>query len=337
MIMDPDIPIPPVGYGGIERIVYLLACEYHKAGHQVTVFAGPGSKVPCSLVMFGTSGSVKSKIIRTAEIFQAWGYYLLHHHEYDVMQSFGRLSYFLPIFMAPVKKVMCYQRHITAKNIRIADLLPHRNLAFAALSDSCKSTGNVRGRWKTIYNGVPIEKFTFQSSVTKDAPLIFLGRLDQIKGAHTAIRVAKATGDRLILAGNKPHLSHEIEYYQREVEPLIDQKQIIYVGEVNDEQKNHYLGQAKALLFPIEWDEPFGIVMAESLACGTPVIAFRRGSVPEVIDHGKTGYICDHEDEMVFAVRQINAIRRKDCREVSERRFSGNVIARNYLEYFAQI
>src|SRR5260221_5913892 len=120
---------------------------------------------------------------------------------------------------------------------------------------------------------------------------MFLGRLDRVKGAHIAIKIAKATNNYLILAGNIYHTPDNLAYFKSEIEPQIDNEQIKYVGPLNDLEKNNYLRQAKALLFPIEWDEPFGMVMVESMACGTPVIAFKRGSVPEVVENGISGFI----------------------------------------------
>jgi len=185
--------------------------------------------------------------------------------------------------------------------------------------------------WFTVYNGVNLENYAFSPHVDDDAPLMFLGRLESIKGPHLAIEVAKRTNQKLILAGNKPDLPHEREYFEREVEPHIDGKQIIYAGPVNDEQKGRFLGRAKALLFPIQWGEPFGIVMTEALACGTPVIAMNHGAVPEVIRHGETGFICSTMDDMISSVEKIRAINRKNCRMDCESRFSSQVIVEQYL------
>jgi glycosyltransferase involved in cell wall biosynthesis len=179
-----------------------------------------------------------------------------------------------------------------------------------------------------------LENYACQLKTAPDAPLIFLGRLEKIKGAHAAIKIAKETGHKLILAGNKPTLAHELHYFNNEVEPFIDGQQIIYVGPVNDEQKNRYLGQAKALLFPIEWEEPFGIVMAESLACGTPVIAMNRGSVREVVRDGITGFVCADINEMVSSIGKIGTIDRKNCRLDCEKRFSSCAIAESYLSIY---
>jgi glycosyltransferase involved in cell wall biosynthesis len=169
-----------------------------------------------------------------------------------------------------------------------------------------------------------------------DIDIIFDDQEDfeKIKGAHTAIKVAKATGHKLIIAGNVSPLDDERSYFEKEIKPLIDDVQIQYVGAVNDEQKNFYLGQAKALLFPIEWNEPFGMVMIEAMACGTPVIGFRKGSVPEVITDGVTGFFTNDMEKMISAVSLIHSIDRKECRLISQSRFDITIIAKRYLQLF---
>ncbi len=155
--------------------------------------------------------------------------------------------------------------------------------------------------------------------------------MDKIKGAHTAIKVAKASGNKLILAGNIPTTADNLHYYKTQLEPLIDGEQIQYVGELNDAEKDHWLGKAKALLFPIEWDEPFGIVMIEAMACGTPVIAFKRGSVPEVVDEGQTGFIVTDTAEMTQKVGMLKNIDRIACQKQARQRFDIKRIALDYL------
>lgn len=336
LIADPDIPVPPIEYGGIERIIALLIDEYLKKGHQVSLLAGPDSKPACDCYFYGVTGAVKSKKQRGVEILEAWKFLTAQHARFDVIHNFSRLMYFLPILTSKAVKIMSYQRPITARNISFIGGLPSRRFCFTANSDSCARTGNVSGRWHTVYNGVNMGQYDFQKSVPEDAPLVFLGRLDRVKGAHTAIRVAQDAGRRLIIAGNKPHLRHEIDYFNREVEPYIDQRKIVYAGAVNDTQKNELLKQAAALLFPIEWEEPFGIVMIEALACGTPVIAFRRGAVPEVIQHGRTGFVCGSYKEMLESVGRIKNIRREDCRNDCENRFSSSKISEDYLRIYTE-
>ena len=229
---------------------------------------------------------------------------------------------------------MTYGRPVSQKGIRIFTSLPNKNLIFTACSNYCVSTGNVAGQWETVYNTIDFADYQLNESITNDAPLMFLGRLDKIKGVHTAINVAKATNHKLIIAGNIPTTPDNLQYFKTEIEPLIDNEQIKYVGALNDTGKNIFLQQAKALLFPIEWDEPFGMVMIEAMACGTPVIAFKRGSVPEVVQDGINGFIVNNQAEMLAKLSSINIIDRKLCRESAEQRFDIKIIAQHYLNLF---
>lgn len=330
--MNPGIPVPPVLYGGIERIVYLLAEEYHKMGHEVTLLAGEGSYCSGKVVTFGAKLGQK-KTAEYKEILRVWYFLLKNHRNFDLIHNFGRLIYFLPIIGSRVDKIMSYQREVSARGIKFITSLPSRRLLFTGCSNYCVSTGNVAGKWLTVYNAVDFSKYMVREAVAANAPLMFLGRLDEIKGVHTAIDVAKATSSKLWIAGNIPDTADNYAYYKKVIEPQIDNEQISYLGALNDEQKNNYLGQAKALLFPIEWDEPFGIVMIEAMACGTPVIGFNRGAVPEVIE-SHTGIIVETLDEMINAIPKINEIDRKHCRAAAKARFDISKITINYLQHF---
>ena len=334
LIMDPGIPVPPKTYGGHERLVYLFAEEYQKLGHQVTLLAGPGSCCIGETVTFGRNDLARSKSERFKEARVVWSYLRKNKGDFDLIHNFGRLIYLLPVLNSPIKKIMTYGRPVAQRGIKAVTTLPNRNLIFTACSDYCVSTGNVAGKWETVYNTIDFSQYDVSDKVSTNAPLMFLGRLDKIKGAHTAIKVAKAMGNQLILAGNIPDTPDNFAYYKSEIEPLIDNKQIVYAGALNDDEKNKYLGQAKALLFPIEWDEPFGMVMIEAMACGTPVIAFKKGAVPEVVEDGVTGFIVNDINEMENAVNAINMIDRKKCRIKAETRFNTATIANQYINLF---
>jgi glycosyltransferase involved in cell wall biosynthesis len=331
LIMDPGIPVPPVYYGGIERIVYLLANEYQALGHEVTLLAGPGSHCAGKTITFGENSSARPTLDIYREIMFVWKYLRLNRKNFDLIHNFGRLMYLLPIANSAVKKIMSYQRQVTVGGIKIMTRIPNRNLLFTACSEYCVSTGNIAGKWQAIYNTIDFSSYNLNATINTDAPLIFLGRLDKIKGAHTAIAVAKATNNKLIIAGNKPGTSDNLAYFKDELEPLFDGEQIRYIGAIDDQQKNDYLGKAKALLFPIEWDEPFGIVMIEAMACGTPVIGFKRGAVPEVVNDGITGYIVNNTDEMIAAVNKIDNLSRQECHDIAMGRFNIHKIAEQYL------
>jgi glycosyltransferase involved in cell wall biosynthesis len=162
---------------------------------------------------------------------------------------------------------------------------------------------------------------------------VFLGRVERIKGPHHAVEVARRSGRRLVIAGNLPETGPDAQF-ARSLVASLDGERARYVGPVDDSQKNALLGRAAALLMPIEWEEPFGIVMAEALACGTPVLGLARGSVPEVVEHGRTGFVSHDVDEMVGHVGRIDELDRAACRESARRRFSSSVMAEGFLDVY---
>lgn len=334
IIMDPGIPVPPPLYGGHERLVHLFAEEYHRLGHEVSLFVGPDSSGPGKVHSFGRNGLNRPKWNNIKEIITGWSFLATRYHNYDLIHNFGRLIYLLPVLNRSVKKIMTYGRRVYKPNIVMANKFPSKNLVFTACSDNCVSTGNVAGRWVTVYNAIDFSKYQLQKEIAYDSPLIFLGRLDKIKGVHNAIEVARRTGNKLIIAGNIPETADNLLYYKTHLEPQFDGERICYVGPVNDVMKSNYLGQAKALLFPIEWDEPFGLVMIEAMACGTPVIGFKRGSVSEVITEGRNGFIVTNLDEMCSAVKKIDTIDRELCRDTALSRFNVQTIAKQYIDLF---
>jgi glycosyltransferase involved in cell wall biosynthesis len=330
LIMDPGISVPPKLYGGHERLVSLFAEEYQKLGHEVTLLAGPDSCCSGTTVKFGINDLNRSSGVKNKEIIFVWKYLYRNRTKFDLVHNFGRLVYLLPILNNPVKKIMTYGRPVSTKGIKIINALPNKNLIFTACSNYCVSTGNVAGKWKTVYNAIDFSQYQLNSVVDDNAPLMFLGRLDKIKGVHTAIKVAKATGNQLIIGGNVSGTADNYQYFKTEIEPQIDNEQVKYLGALNDAEKNTWLRGAKALLFPIEWDEPFGMVMVEAMACGTPVIAFNRGSVPEVVNK-ETGIIVDNLTGMIAAVASVREIDRTTCRENAHERFDVSIIAAEYL------
>lgn len=335
LVMDPGIMVPPKGYGGHERLVYMLSQEYTRLGHEVHLLVTTGSKVPgCVVHDFGKEGFPPNKRDAIMAIPKAWSFLWKHRNNFDLVHNFGRLAYLLPILNHPIKKIMTYGREITQGNITNINRLPNKNIVFTGCSKNLISRGGIGGRWEAVYNAIEFNKYTLRPFVSANAPLIFLGRIEQIKGCHTAIEIAKATGNDLIIAGNISPLPEEQLYFKKQIEPLIDGRQIRYVGQVNDQQKNFYLQKAKALLFPIEWNEPFGMVMTEAMACGTPVIGYSKGSVPEVVKNGVTGYVVETKDDMIAAVSNVDKIDRSECREKAFKAFDVSVIANHYLSLF---
>lgn len=330
--MDPGIMIPVKGYGGHERLVEMFAKEYHRLGHEVDLLITTGSHVKgCKVYGLGKEGFPPEKKDARKAIFRAWKFLRKRRNDYDLIHNFGRLIYLLPVLNKKVKKIMTYGREIRARNIEYILKLPHKNLVFTGCSQNLIDRATVPGEWHAVYNAIEFDKYECKENLPDDAPLIFLGRIEKIKGCHTAIAVAKETNSKLIIAGNISPLAEEQEYFEKEIKPFIDGDQIIHAGAVNDEQKNYWLGKSKALLFPIEWNEPFGIVMIEAMACGTPVLANDFGSVSEVVSSDVSGYKTSGKAAMIVAVGNINAIGRKACAAYARERFDVKVIAAQYL------
>jgi glycosyltransferase involved in cell wall biosynthesis len=335
-ITDPGILVPPSGYGGIERIVADLAVEYIKMGFTVDLLTTKGSNIDgCSVYSIGNAGFPPTKLVMYTSIFKAWVFLLRKNNHYDLIHNFGRLLYLFPVLKTNNRKIQSYQREITSRNAETVLKFNPTKLAFTGCSYNLINRANPLGYWKGIHNCVVFNKFQLTSIVNiLDAPLVFLGRIERIKGCHTAIEVAKITGRKLLIAGNISKLPEEIHYFENEIKPHIDDVNVEFVGEVNDVQKNELLGRSAAFLMPIEWNEPFGIVMIEAMACGTPVIAFPYGSVPEVVEEGITGFVVNDKEEMIDAVAKINKIDRSLCRQTAESRFDVAVIAKQYLSLF---
>ena len=325
---DPELPVPPVFYGGIERIIYMLIVELLKAGHDVTLFAHRDSQVPCKLIAYPCSGNnLKDIVLNSLTISKA-----LLLKKFDIIHSFGRLAYLLPLMPSRISKLMSYQREPTISQIKRAVKLSNRGtLSFNGCSNYITDKIKPFAPAFTVYNGVDMDKYTTTARVADDAPLIFLGRIEPIKGPHTAIDIALKTGKKLVIAGNIP-AEYQV-YFDEQIKPRLSD-QIEYIGPVNDEQKNSLLQKGLALLMPIHWDEPFGIVMIEAMACGTPVIGFNRGAVPEVIDCGLTGFYNDGIEELEEKVKEVHLLDRLKIRQKAEERFSAKVITDEYLSVY---
>ncbi len=333
--MDPGILVPPIGYGGHERLVYMFAREYARLGHEVHLLVTTGSEVEeCIVHPFGKEGFPPNNWDAKIAILTAWFFLWKRRSDFDLIHNFGRLAYLLPVLNYPVKKIMTYGRLIDGRNIRLINKIPNKNIVFTAPSNWCVATGNTAGRWKTVYNAIDFSKYSLHEKVLDDAPLIFLSRLERLKGVHEAIRIAKETGEKLIIAGNISPLPEEIAYFHEEIEPHLDGSQIIYVGTLCDEGKNYYLGLAKAMLFPARTQEAFGMVMVEAMACGTPVIAYNHSSLPEVISDGITGFIVSDLEAMRLKIKDIPAIDRNKCRDYALCKFDVQLVASQYLNLF---
>jgi glycosyltransferase involved in cell wall biosynthesis len=332
IIADPELPVPPFLYGGIERIIAMLIEGYISLGHNVSLFAHENSKTAAKLFSYkGLSSNNKLDVIKNTFLINKE----LFKNRYDIVHSFGRLAYLLPQLPLGVPKLMSYQREPSINQIKKAIKLAKTNsLSFTGCSAYISNQILPYAPSYPIFNGVDLTIYNFIEKVDVNAPLVFLGRIEPIKGTHIAIAVAKRTDKQLIIAGNIP-VEYQT-YFDTEIYPHLSE-QISYIGPINDVQKNKLLGNASTLLMPIEWNEPFGIVMAEAMACGTPVIGFNRGSVPEVVVNGANGYSCNTIDEMVNSVFKIQEINRQKVRQDCELRFSSQVIIKQYLDLYQKL
>lgn len=332
---DPYLPVPPRLYGGIERVVAMLVAGLIRRGHDVTLIAHPASRTPAPLIAYGVPPH-RGWYPRLRELAQVGTSLLSLRRNIDIVHSFGRLAALTPLLpLRTVKKIQSYQRAIPWSGVRRAERLAGESVWFTGCSTSLYApdgdTSNTR-RWRTVFNGVDGSRYEAVTAVPDDAPLVFLGRIERIKGTHHAIAIAKAAGRRLVIAGNIA----DADYFRLEVNPHLDDSRISYIGEIDDHAKNQMLGSAAALLMPIEWDEPFGIVMAEAFACGTPVIGFRRGSVPEVVHEGVNGFVVASAAEAVEAVSRLRCIDRAVVRRDCEARFSSDAIVSGYEQLYVE-
>jgi glycosyltransferase involved in cell wall biosynthesis len=338
---DPYLPVPPVFYGGIERVIDLLARGLAARGHEITVFAHPHSRTAGTLHPYGAPPHA-GFAARARELWQLGSGLFARRRQFDVVHSFGRLAAMLPVLpIRGLAKIQSYQRAVPWAGVRHAARLGGPTICFTGCSRSlyagALATREGAGRWYTVFNPVDLTHYMPVRAVPADAPLVFLGRLERIKGPHHAIAIARAAGRRLVIAGNIVREGPEADFYDRAIAPHVDGTRVEYAGPVDDGQKNALLGSAAALLMPIEWDEPFGIVMAEAMACGTPVIGFARGSVPEVVRDGVTGFVCGSIDEAAAAVGRLASIARGAVRRDCEERFGHDVIVSEYERLYFEM
>lgn len=336
---DPMIPVPPRLYGGIERVLDFLVRGLVGRGHEVTLVAHPDSRTPATLHPYGVPPHA-GRSTRARELWQVGSFLWRNRRRFDVIHSFGRLASLAPVLpYRRLPKIQSYQREIPWGGVRKAVRLAGGSIRFTGCSSSLyqgKAHSPSDGEWSTVFNGVETSKYTFTRRVDADAPLAFLGRLERIKGAHRAIEVARAAERRLVIAGNRVRDENDPDYFDREIAPHIDGERVRYVGPVDDAQKNSLLGTACSLLMPVGWEEPFGIVMAEALACGTPVIGFPRGAVPEVVRDGVNGFLCRNVAEAAAAVPRVCQLDRAVVRADCEARFDGSVLVDQYERLYCE-
>jgi glycosyltransferase involved in cell wall biosynthesis len=309
--------VPPQTYGGTELVVSQLTDELVRRGHEVTLFASGDSQTLACLEAVCPRAIRLDPEIKDYTVYEMLEISQVYERaaEFDLIHSHVGLAV-LPI--APrVKTPTVHTLHgnFTPENSKLFQL--HHQQPYISISNAQRQVN--LNYLRTVYNGIDVEKYSYHPQPQQLPYLVFLGRLSPEKGPHHAIAVAKQTGLPLKIAGKID--DRDRAFFEREIAPQIDGKQVEYIGEVDREQKVELLGNAAVTLFPITWDEPFGLVMVESMATGTPVIGLNRGSVPEVIAHGKSGFICNSVEQMIAAVPQALELNRQACREYVENHF----------------
>ncbi len=335
--------VPPAKYGGTERVIANLTAELVRMGHDVTLYASGDSRTEARLIplveraLWKSDAPRNETLLHLAElgrvVSDARHYDVIHSHLDAMAFSFGRQS--------PTPFV-----HTLHGRLDLPELQPFfqqfADVPVVSISDSQRRPIPHANWVGQVYNGVPTHSLPFGTG--RGGYLAFVGRISPEKGVVEAIDVALKIGMPLKIAArlpldgiDNPWVALDWAYYRDEVKPRLASSLIEFVGEVDDVEKGELLKDAAGLLFPINWPEPFGLVMVEALACGTPVIARALGSAPEVIRHGETGFLCSTVDEMVDACRQLHSIDRAACRQEVESRFSAHAMANGYLDVYRRI
>ena len=323
--------VPPQGYGGTEAVVSYLTEELVREGHEVTLFASGDSLtsaelIPCSPRALRLDEDVIDPLAHQVVELEAVAALA---HRFDV------IHWHLDYFHFPLSRRLGVPQVTTLHGrLDIPDLQPvyteFSEMPVVSISNDQRSPLPQANWVATIHHGLPPD--VLAPRFEPGEYLAFLGRISPEKRADRAIEIARRTGLELRIAAKVDDADRE--YYEREIEPLLGAAKVEFIGEIGPDEKADFLGHASALLFPIDWAEPFGLVMIESMACATPVIAFRTGSVPEVITDGVSGFVVDDVDGAVDAVRRLGEIDRRTCRQAFDDRFTVERMARDYLALF---
>ena len=326
--------VPPKHYGGTERIVSYLTEELVRAGHEVTLFASGDSVTNARLIAPFRRSVRKNERCKDP---MARGVILIDHvvehaREFDVIHFHTGYLHFAVSRHLPVPHVTTLHGRLDMLDlVRVFDRF--RDVPVISISDSQREPVPWANWQATIYHGLPNDLFRFYPD--RGDYLAFLGRISPEKRADRAIEIAKRIDMPLKIAAKVDRADRR--YFKRVVEPLLNDPHVEWVGEISDQHKNEFLGNAYALLFPIDWPEPFGLVMIEAMACGTPVIAYESGSVPEVMEDGITGFVVREPGEAAEAIGRVTDLSRARCREVFETRFTATRMADDYMEVYEQM
>ena len=326
--------VPPRAYGGTERVVSYLTEALVDMGHDVTLFASGDSVTSARLVPVVKTGLrldphkpdalvwhtiMMDMVLKAAPTFD-----VIHFHT-DVLQ------------LALVGQ--CETACVSTPHGRLdlPDLKPlfkrFGNHPMVSISNNQRTPIPWANWHATVHHGLPLGLYSLHPD--PQDYFAFVGRISPEKRPDRAIEIARACGRPLRIAAKVD--AADLPYFESTIEPLLDDPLITFVGEIGEQGKNDFIGNARALLMPIDWPEPFGLVMIEAMACGTPVIAYPNGSVPEIVDEGLTGFIVDNQAQAIAAAKNIDRIDRRRCRQVFEQRFSARVMARHYLDVYRSL
>ncbi len=325
--------VPPPTYGGIELVVSRLTDELVRRGHDVTLFATGDSQTLAKLEAVypralrldpDIKETMVYEMLAASQVYQQAG-------DFDIIHSHVGFWTLSLAHLVSTPTVHTLHGRFTADNSKIFS--QYRTQPFISISDAQRELS--LNYISTVYNGIDPKEYPFVAQPQEPPYLAFLGRFSPEKGPHHAIAIAKQAGWHLKMAGKVDVV--DTEFFEQEIAPHIDGQQIEFLGEVNHAQKSELLSNAAITLFPITWQEPFGLVMIESMVTGTPVIGMNLGSVPEVIAHGKTGFVCQSYEEMVERIPDALKLNRRACREHVEKRFSVTHMVDAYEAAYRQI
>ena len=326
--------VPPKYYGGTERVVSYLTEELVRQGHDVALFASGDSVTQAKLV----ASTRRSLRLDKHCVDQLAPQVLMLERVVQSASSFDVIHFHVDYLHFPYSR-----RHNTAHlttlhgRLDLPELVPlyreFHDMPVVSISSAQREPLPFANWLGTVHHGLPHDLYRFRAEAGEY--LAFIGRVAPEKRVDRAIAIAKRVGLPLRIAAKVDAVDRE--YFESIVEPLLDDPLVEYIGEIGDGEKQEFLGNAKVLLFPIDWPEPFGLVMIEAMACGTPVIALRRGAVPEIVEHGRTGFVVGDLDEAIAATERIGEISRQRCRELFEERFTAARMASDYLALYESL
>lgn len=327
--------VPPVLYGGTERVVSYLTEELVAMGHEVTLFASGDSITSAKLISPCPTALRFEPAIGDPLAFTT----LMLDDVFERLSDFDIVHFHIDYAHFPLcKRYSCPVTTTLHGRLDLASLVPvYRRFKDMPLVSISKAQRQplIWANWEAnVYHGLPLDLFE-PTTETHGTYLAYLGRIAPEKRPDLAIEIAKRAGIPLKMAAKIDRADRD--YFEQKIKPLLDHPLVEYIGEITDSEKEQFLGEAYSLLFPIDWPEPFGLVLIEAMACGTPVIAFRRGSVPEIITHGLTGFIVDNCEQAVNALREVSTLSRRKIRACFEKRFSARRMALDYVSLYERL